>query len=394
MLFHILRKKNGGKFCCLPPLGSAKRTYLGRMKTLKWMALLPFLLAGASACDDFGLAPDPQKEQGELRWTLDESLFTKAGNSEIPDTNDFLLTILDAKGKILYDGTYGDSPEYLRVDPGNYTVSVKSISFQAPAFSRPQYGDEQVVVIPAGQRVNVTLHCALLNAGIRLKISSAFPVAFPDGVLFIKQEDTRLKYVYKETRIAYTKPGSTSVILYNEGKDEILLTRSLEARQILNLGINVAATDGQGSMSVVLDTSKVWTNDEYLIGGDNPPADDGREPSAISVGDVSQHIDEKGVWVYGYIVGGDLTSNGKTVKTGEITKATHLALADRSSITNKASCLAVELPKGKIRDALNLVDHPNLIGRRVYVKGDLVAGYFGTRGLKNTNDFVLKQTAE
>ena len=394
MLFHILRKKNGGKFCCLPPLGSAKRTYLGRMKTLKWMALLPFLLAGASACDDFGLAPDPQKEQGELRWTLDESLFTKAGNSEIPDTNDFLLTILDAKGKILYDGTYGDSPEYLRVDPGNYTVSVKSISFQAPAFSRPQYGDEQVVVIPAGQRVNVTLRCALLNAGIRLKISSAFPVAFPDGVLFIKQEDTRLKYVYKETRIAYTKPGSTSVILYNEGKDEILLTRTLEARQILNLGINVAATDGQGSMSVVLDTSKVWTNDEYLIGGDNPPADDGREPSAISVGDVSQHIDEKGVWVYGYIVGGDLTSNGKTVKTGEITKATHLALADRSSITNKASCLAVELPKGKIRDALNLVDHPNLIGRRVYVKGDLVAGYFGTRGLKNTNDFVLKQTAE
>ena len=394
MLFHILRKKNGGMFCCLPPLGSAKRTYLGRMKTLKWMALLPFLLAGASACDDFGLAPDPQKEQGELRWTLDESLFTKAGNSEIPDTNDFLLTILDAKGKILYDGTYGDSPEYLRVDPGNYTVSVKSISFQAPAFSRPQYGDEQVVVIPAGQRVNVTLRCALLNAGIRLKISSAFPVAFPDGVLFIKQEDTRLKYVYKETRIAYTKPGSTSVILYNEGKDEILLTRTLEARQILNLGINVAATDGQGSMSVVLDTSKVWTNDEYLIGGDNPPADDGREPSAIPVGDVSQHIDEKGVWVYGYIVGGDLTSNGKTVKTGEITKATHLALADRSSITNKASCLAVELPKGKIRDALNLVDHPNLIGRRVYVKGDLVAGYFGTRGLKNTNDFVLKQTAE
>ena len=375
-------------------MGSAKRTYLGRMKTLKWMALLPFLLAGASACDDFGLAPDPQKEQGELRWTLDESLFTKAGNSEIPDTNDFLLTILDAKGKILYDGTYGDSPEYLRVDPGNYTVSVKSISFQAPAFSRPQYGDEQVVVIPAGQRVNVTLRCALLNAGIRLKISSAFPVAFPDGVLFIKQDDTRLKYVYKETRIAYTKPGSTSVILYNEGKDEILLTRTLEARQILNLGINVAATDGQGSMSVVLDTSKVWTNDEYLIGGDNPPADDGREPSAISVGDVSQHIDEKGVWVYGYIVGGDLTSNGKTVKTGEITKATHLALADRSSITNKASCLAVELPKGKIRDALNLVDHPNLIGRRVYVKGDLVAGYFGTRGLKNTNDFVLKQTAE
>ena len=89
-------------------------------------------------------------------------------------------------------------------------------------------------------------------------------------------------------------------------------------------------------------------------------------------------------------MGGDLTSNGKSVKTSDITKATHLALADRSSITSKASCLAVELPKGKVRDALNLVDHPDLIGRRVYVKGDVVAGYFNTRGLKNTNDYVLK----
>ena len=364
------------------------------MKTLRWMALLPFLLAGVCACDDFGLATDPQKEQGELRWTLDGSVFTKASNPEIPDTNDFLLTILDANGKTLYEGTYGDSPEHLTVDPGSYTVSVKSISFQAPAFSRPQYGDEQVVVIPAGEKVSVTLRCTLLNAGIKLNIASAFPVAFPDGVLFIKQDDTRLKYLYKETRIAYTKPGNASVILYNEGKDEILLTRKLEARHILNLGINVAATDGQSSVNVVLDTSKVWTDENFIIGGDNTPPDDGREPSAISVGDVSQHIDQKGVWVYGYIVGGDLSSNGKEVKTSEFTKATHLALADRSSITAKASCLAVELPKGKVRDALNLVDHPNLIGKRVYVKGDLVAGYFGTRGLKNTNDYVLKKTTE
>ena len=50
----------------------------------------------------------------------------------------------------------------------------------------------------------------------------------------------------------------------------------------------------------------------------------------------------------------------------------------------------MELPKGKVRDALNLVDHPELIGRQVFVKGDIVAGYFNTRGLKNTSDYVLK----
>ena len=377
-------------------MGLRNAAYLGRMKTLKWMALLPFLLAGVCACDDFGLATDLNKEKGELRWTLDHSVFLTKAEAEVPDTNDFLLTILDADGKILYDGTYGDSPEYLTVDPGNYTVSVKSINGQAPAFSRPQYGDEQIVVIPAGEKVNVTLRCTLLNAGIRLNISPGFLTAFPDGVLFVKQGDTRLKYLYKETRIAYTKAGNASVILYNEGKDQTLLTRRLEARQILNLGISVANAEGQSSVQVVLDTTKVWTDERFVIGGDNNgPDEDREEPSgAISVGDVSSHLDQKGVWVYGYIVGGDLTSNGKTVKTADLTKATHLALADRSSITAKASCLAVELPKGKVRDALNLVDHPYLIGRRVYLKGDLVAGYFGTRGLKNTNDYVLKQTSE
>ena len=76
------------------------------MKTLKWMALLPFLLAGAAACDDFGLATDLNKEQGELRWILDRGSLTKAGDSEVPDTNDFLLTITDAKGNVLYAPIY------------------------------------------------------------------------------------------------------------------------------------------------------------------------------------------------------------------------------------------------------------------------------------------------
>ena len=114
-------------------------------------------------------------------------------------------------------------------------------------------------------------------------------------------------------------------------------------------------------------------------------------PSACSVADALSRIGEKDVWVYGYIVGGDLTtSSSGNVKTSGITKATHLAIADRSSITDKTKCLAVELPAGKVRDALNLVSHPDLIGTRVYVKGDVVEKYFGTTGLKGTSDYVMK----
>ena len=357
------------------------------MRKLKWMALLPILLAGASACDDFGLATDPSKDPGILRWTLDRTLLTKGESAEIPDTNDFLLTIRDAKGQTLYDGSYGDSPEFLSVDPGSYTVSVRSVEFTAPAFSRPQYGDEQVVVIPAGQQVYVKLHCTLLNAGIRLRISPDFLTAFPDGVLFVKQDATRLKYLYSEQRIAYLKAGDASVILYSGGKDETLVTRSLSAREILNLQIAVASSGGQGSIQVSVDTAKLWLSDRFVIGGDAPGSDGA---SAISVAEASQHIDEHNVWVYGYIVGGDLTSAGASVKTSGITKSTHLALADRSSVTAKSSCLAVELPKGAVRDALNLVDHPDLVGQRVYVKGTVVASYFGTVGLKGTSEYQRK----
>ena len=65
--------------------------------------LLP--LAGLLwACDDF------RTDDGEtrLQWSFakETELLTRS-LSEIPDTNDFLLTISDAGGKVLYNGPYG-----------------------------------------------------------------------------------------------------------------------------------------------------------------------------------------------------------------------------------------------------------------------------------------------
>lgn len=359
------------------------------MKLKRWMALFP-LVAGLAACDDFGWSGG-NEEPGILYWRVDEEARTKSP-ADLPDSNDFLLTVQDAKGKVLYDGTYGDSPACLQVDAGTYTVRIVSQPFSTPAFDRPQYGDEQVVVVPAGRSVAVTLHCSLLNAGIRLQTSSDFLENYPDGVLYVKQGGTRLMYSYAEKRIAYFPPGDVSLILYNQGKDQTLLTRSLAARDILTLRISAPAKGGSGRISVAVDTVKNWRSEAYVIGGGNAGSgnDGSADLQALSVGEAKDHAGESGVWVYGYIVGGDLTSNGKSVKTGGITKATHLALAARSSVTDKASCVAVELPSGTVREALNLVDHPDLIGCRVYVKGNLVESYFGTTGLKGTSDYTLK----
>ena len=152
-----------------------------------------------------------------------------------------------------------------------------------------------------------------------------------------------------------------------------------------------------------MDTAKVWNHESYVIGGGGSGSgsgsgggsggddDPGSElDNAYSVSQASDHVGEDGVWVFGYIVGGDLSTAGTTVKTSKLTKATHLAIAARSTVTAKASCVAVELPKGAVRDALNLVDHPDLIGSRVYLKGSIVASYFGTTGLKSVSDYVLK----
>ena len=369
------------------------------MRLKRLWALLP-LVAALGACDDFGLRSGGQ---GELRWIIEEN-GTRASSAEIPDTNDFILRVSDSQGKVLYEGAYGDSPESLLVDAGSYTVSVHSIEFTAPGFSRPVYGDEQVVVVKAGATVTVRLWCVLENAGVRLQVAPDFLTSYPDGVLFLKSGDTRLMYGYSEKRIAYFKPGPISLILSNNGADEILLSRTLDARTILTLSISAphGGSATASTISVSVDTTKVWNHESYIIGGGGSNGGSGSSGSsgdddqgdaidnAYSVSQASDHVGEDDVWVFGYIVGGDLSTAGTTVKTSKVQKATHLAIAARSSVTAKASCVAVELPKGKVRDALNLVDHPDLIGSRVYLKGCIVASYFGTTGLKGVSDYVLK----
>ena len=263
-----------------------------------------------------------------------------------------------------------------------------------------------MVVVKAGASVTVRLNCVLQNAGVRIKLAPDFLTSYPDGVLYLKAGDTRLMYGYSEKRIAYFNPGEVTLILYNLGHDETLLSRTLDARSILTLNISAPhgpeGTAVSSTISVAVDTAKIWNSESYAIGGGGSGSggssgsgfgDDDRGDEiddAYSVAQASSHVGEGGIWVFGYIVGGDLSTAGTTVKTSKLTKNTHLAIASRSSVTAKASCVAVELPKGGIRDALNLVDHPDLIGTRVYLKGNLVPSYFGTTGLKGVSDYVLK----
>lgn len=353
------------------------------MKKLSLLTLPAILLV--SACADF---MQSFNRQGELIIRFAETTIPGTRASALPDTNDFIITITDSNGKSVYNGDYGSLQEYLPLDEGNYTIVAKSCEFSTPLFDSPQYGDTQVAAVKGGKSTVVTLSCTQLNSGIRLKIDSGFLSAYPSSVLYLKSPHGRLMYSYSEKRIAYFLPGSVNLILADTDKEQTLCSRLLEAQQILTINIGIGSQSaGSNGISVQVDTSRNWLSDSYIIGGDNSGGND--HSDALSVSEAKKHTGEEDLWVYGYIVGGDLSSKSCSF-TPPFASRTNLVIASKSSCTDKDACLSVQLAKGDVRDALNLVDNPELLGKQVFLKGDIVPAYYGIPGIQNISEFNLK----
>lgn len=342
------------------------------------------------ACDVIG--PD-DLGKGELRVSFAKDAVTR-NITEIPDTGDFLLSITDSEGGTIYSGKYDACPEVLEVPSGNYTVKVLSHEFRKPAFSSPQFGDEQCVSVPAGGVAEVRLMCEQVNCGVRLKVSPDFLTEYPDGVLFLKSAEGKLMYGYSEKRYAYFLPGNISLILNDGGTDEVLMTRNLQARQMLSLKVEVAESSlpddeetQSAKVSVAVDTTRNWLDDTYEIGGISTAGASATE--AMTVAQARSSAGAENVWVSGYIVGGDLSSSSASF-TAPFKSRTNIVIGPKSTTCNRTSCLSVQLPAGELREALNLVDNPSNHGRKILLKGNVVEAYYGMPGIKNITDFELR----
>jgi hypothetical protein len=345
--------------------------------------------AGFVSCGMLG-NPDEQVEgRGELRIAFAGDVQTRSV-VDIPDTSDFLLTVTGPDGDVVYDGSYGASPESIMVDAGSYTIKVRSCEFTKPAFSKPQFGDEQCVVVPPGGVADVRLTCRQLNSGVCLKVDHSFLTGCPDGSLFLKSAEGKLLYSYSEKRVAYFLPGNVSLMLSESGADKILMTRRLQPQEILTVSVSVASSPSSSakeSITVAVDTSRNWINESYVIGGGS--SGKGSDSSdAFTVSQAQASVGEEDVWVCGYIVGGDLSSSSASFEA-PFSSRTNIVLGPKASTVNRSSCISVQLPSGNIRDELNLVDNPSLLGRKVFLKGDVVEAYYGLVGIKNISDFEL-----
>lgn len=94
-------------------------------------------------------------------------------------------------------------------------------------------------------------------------------------------------------------------------------------------------------------------------------------------------------WVKGYIVGYyDYNNNSSLVNSAEGAANSNIALAADPNETDKAKTVAVQLPAGAIREAVNLQAHPENLGKEFAICGELIA-YFGLPGVKNGTEATL-----
>jgi len=91
-------------------------------------------------------------------------------------------------------------------------------------------------------------------------------------------------------------------------------------------------------------------------------------------------------YVKAYIVGyvdGNSFETGATFAVPSVAQ-TEILIADNASETNASNCLPVQLPKGDIRDGLELSAHTSYLGQEVLIYGSL-EGYFKVAGIKSTS---------
>ena len=310
---------------------------------------------------------------------------TKAQEGVIPDTNQFVLSIISDDGNVIYHDLYGESSKKFTVTAGTYNLSVYSEPFSKPAFAAPQYGDSHTIYVGDGENVGVSFDCKQINAGLKLNYSDTFIDKFGEEMLMLKSQQGTITYGIHERRIVYFLPGRVQLFSGSGKHETLIFTRDLEAGKVLVMTLSASDDDpvvNEGKMTMSLDTTRIWEKDSYHIG---EGTDGSSENDALNVTDLPKWLGAKDVWVSGFIVGGDV-STSSFKKSAPFNTASNLAIANSLTVRERKDVAAVELKTGDMRDELNLVDNPKNVGRTLLIKGDIV-DYFGHPGVKNIEEY-------
>jgi hypothetical protein len=98
-----------------------------------------------------------------------------------------------------------------------------------------------------------------------------------------------------------------------------------------------------------------------------------------------------GVWVEGYIIGvmEDMDGSNAPVYGPPFVRTTNILIADDPDEREEIRIMPVQLPIGRAREAINLAENPENLGKPVKLKGNLGAYFVPRPGLRDVSGYWL-----
>lgn len=170
-------------------------------------------------------------------------------------------------------------------------------------------------------------------------------------------------------------------------------------RDALNLVANSSTVLGQkvkllGDLTAYFGKPGLKNITEFNMDGVTPPeppvVEGGTKEDPYTVAEAIIAQGQTAKWVKGIIIGAVNTVVNPFVNEYAAPFATNsnLILATTADERNESKMLMVQLPVGAVRDVLNLVSNPAMLGKEVTLLGDLTS-YFSKPGLKNVTSYEV-----
>lgn len=351
-----------------------------------------------SSCSGLTIVDAPEEPPGSLRLSFvkefGETPLVKSGGATL-DTNNFILKITKNSGEVIYNGKYGERGGEIKLSAGSYQVEISSSIFLTPTFDFPLYSDNLTVVMESGKSTKLYLMCRFSNCAVKLTFTQQFKERFSSYSTVIAAPNGRVSYPYNEGRYLFIEPGEILIKMKGASDSFLLAKRVIKPAEMVLFSLHSSLptqepgggsnnSDGSIFSSISVDTSSVRYSEELIIG---ERRDGSSKELALSIEDLESFIGHKGVWVSGYIVGTFASASSLTT-IPPFGSDTNIALNSKKG--EGEGSIAVALPAGDIRASLNLKSNPLNCGKKVWIKGSVVASYFGGVGVNPISAFSFE----
>lgn len=223
-----------------------------------------------------------------------------------------------------------------------------------------------------------------------------------DGLITWQSQRVRLEgLTFEDAGAEFAPSGNTNRYLKDANGNRINMRCSSYASFA-----KTKIPSGTGTVTAILsyygtDWQLLLVDTTDLVGftwndsGSSTPDDDGSgagsqtQPYSVSQIIAMNNPGTTGKWVTGYIVGvmNYIEGTGNVFSNTELTTNSNIVIAETPADYG-TNYVAVQLPNGALREAINLVDNPEFFGKEVSLCGDLLK-YCGIAGVKNTSVAII-----